>query len=445
MKTNVIVFVDVDETEQSCYSYREPHFAAARRRGLFCLTIARKNRSSLTRLYNDSDQVILLESLDEQSILASLSTLHSTYRIKALFCYAGQATRFGQIGVIVANICKSLGLTYSSAMSIGLCNDKFSMREALKEKGIASTAFALCHNQSQLIEQAEKIGYPLIAKPRFGARSAFIKKCHTLRELIEHYDIYRADFDQVLSRDSFGSFERPTGDGNFPGATILLESWIDGIEGSVECVIANGSVHPLIINEKLILTDRKNTILENLLITPPESFSSAQQQRIREYARLCIEAVGLDNAIAHFEFKMTSNGPIVIEINPRLGGLYVSSAFTDIAELDPWETYLDLLLNDNSIAERLAQAWSRVNRCTDRYAMIALYPDSPGRYREVTDTGTLQNKMEILQFEQLKDGAMVTSETEEHYLLKCWAKVKDTASARSLYREVSDLISPVID
>ncbi|MHA6195096.1 hypothetical protein ACX3YG_12070 [Pseudomonas wadenswilerensis] len=142
---------------------------------------------------------------------------------------------------------------------------------------------------------------------------------------------------------------------------------------------------------------------------------------------------------------MSSNGPIVIEINPRLGGLYVSSAFIDVAELNPWEIYLDLLFDSSRLTERLLEARKRVNDCADRFAMMALYPDTPGRYRQIVDTSILQSRSEILEFAQLEDGTVVTSETEEHYLLKCWARVENSIFAEKMYSEISNLIRPTIE
>lgn len=445
MNKDAIVFVDVDESEQPCYYYREPHFSVARQRGLVCLTVAKAQRPFLSRLSTHSDRVILIEELDECSLSRLILELSCEFRISALFCYPGQAGPNGQVGVIVARVCRQLGLHHASPESINACNDKFAMRKRLRESGLNSVPFALCHTREQLIAGATEIGYPLVAKPRFGARSAFIKICSNEQELLEHYQFYQYSYSSALSRDSLGKIECVDGIDNIPGSTILLEGWIGGTEGSVECVVGENIVYPLIINEKLVLTSRTCTILENLLITPPVSFSLSEQKIIRQYASECVKSVGLHTAIAHFEFKMTESGPIVIEINPRLGGLYVSSAFVDIAEINPWELYLDLLMNVGSVEDRLAQAMVEVDNNTDSYSMIALYPDRSGYYKGFSSLHHLENHPQILEFEQLPCPALVDSDAEEHYLLKCWAKVKGKADAVALYQEVLDHASPIVE
>lgn len=444
MKQNAIVFVDVDDSEYTCYRYREPHFLAARKRGLACLTVAKKGRRHLARLYADSDHLFLVERLDEETLLNVVEKVSKEYRLAAIFSYAGQATPDGQIGVTVANVCRVLGLHYSSPEGINACNDKFEMRRRLDEHAIPSVSYALCQSEAELIAGGLRIGYPLIAKPRFGARSAFIKKCKTEAELLEHYRVYQLGFDRSLSASSFGSCDIGV-DNNVPGATILLEEWIEGIEGTVECVATEKTVYPLIINEKLLMTDRSHTVLENLLITPPASFSSAQEKIIRDYARDCIEALGLNRAIAHVEFKMTHKGPLVIEVNPRLGGLYVDFAFTDIAELYPWDTYLDLLLNKTFLAASLRLAAERVRNTSRSYSMMAFYPDSPGVFKGFAGLNAVESNKKIREFDQFPFGSTVCSETEEYYLLKCWAEVKDSADAKALYQMLSRNINPIIE
>ena len=444
MKPDAIIFVDVDDSEYTCYRYREPHFLAARKRGLACLTVAKKDRRHLTRLYAESDELFLVERLDEESLLNAVEKVSKEYRLAAVFSYAGQATPDGQIGVTVANVCRSLGLHHSSPEGINACNDKFVMRRRLDEHAIPSVSYVLCQNEAELIAGGLEIGYPLIAKPRFGARSAFIKKCKTEAELLEHYRVYQLGFDRSLSASSFGGCDSGSKK-NIPGTTILLEEWIEGVEGTVECVVTENAVYPLIINEKLLMTDRSHTILENLLITPPESFSSVQEKIIRDYACQCIEALGLNRAIAHVEFKMTHKGPRLIEVNPRLGGLYVDLAFTEIAGLCPWETYLDLLLNKSCLATRLRLAEKRVRNTSMRYSMMAFYPNSSGVFKAFAGLNAVESSAKILEFDHFPFGSTVCSETEEYYLLKCWTEVESSAEAKAFYQMLSRNINPIIE
>ncbi|MDR0217440.1 MAG: ATP-grasp domain-containing protein [Enterobacteriaceae bacterium] len=449
MKPNAILFVDIDETKITHYTYREPHFAAAKKMGLLCLTIARQGRPHTERLFADSDKVYLLESLSSESLHEMVLILQQTYHLRGIFCHAGHASASGQMGCIVAEICQKIGLPHAPSSSIAACNNKFLMRQALQKKGIRSIRYALCHSEKALREQAELIGYPVMVKPPFGAGSAFIKKCHNWPELQSYYRVFTAHYQHSAFTDFLGNIQTyATHEGveyiNQPGQSLLLEEYIDGIEGTVECVSTQVFVHPVLINEKLILTEKQNTVLENLLISPPVSFTATEQEQIRHYAIACIQAVGLKNAIAHLEFRMTADGPVVIEINPRLGGLFVNSAFRDLAGLDPYQLYLAILLQEKEIDSQIKQGQQRAMAAQQHYAMIALYPQNSGYFQGIDNIEYIKQNPCVIECLSQSAGCFINAETEEHYLLRCWAKVHDATHARALHDEILAHVKPII-
>ncbi len=103
----------------------------------------------------------------------------------------------------------------------------------------------------------------------------------------------------------------------------------------MELVVAGDAVVPMIVHDKLKVTEKASTIYEDLLITPPATFSPRQTAEIMDYARDAVAATGLSDVLVHLEFRYEEGvGPQLLEINPRLGGLYVDQAFRDIAGLD---------------------------------------------------------------------------------------------------------------
>lgn len=449
MKPDAILFVDVDDAVIPNYNYRQPHFIAARQRGLTCLTAAVQSHRNIERLHADSDAVYFLEALTVAALQHLLDQLQSYYRVRAVFCHAGHTSAHGQVGCVVAKVCASLNMPYSTAAAIETCNNKFLMRQALQKKGIRSVDFALCHSEIQLQTQAQRIGYPVIAKPPFGAGSAFIKKCHDWPELKEHYHAFITGYHLAAMADFYGvmhQFKTLNGDIQHyqPGQSLLLEAYIDGTEGSVECVISNKHIHPILLNEKLILTNKSGTILENLLITPPVSFTATENDDIQRYATDCLSVVGLHNAIVHLEFRMTEAGPVVIEINPRLGGLYVNSALCDIAGIDPYQIYLALLLGEEDVDAQLTSARQRAASSTQHYAMLALYPENSGFFRGFENMEEVNKISAILEYEVHATNTYVDANIEEHYLFKCWAKVDGKDAAQALHDDMVTTLLPII-
>lgn len=450
MKQDAILFIDVDDSASVRYCYREPHFAVARAQGLACLTAGVAGREHLQRLRDDSDAVFLLDALNEQSILALVGRLDGQYQIRAIFCQAGHPSAQGEVGCIVAQACRRLGLVHSDPLAIAACNNKFLMRRALKKLGVRSVPFALCNNEQQLREGAEQVGYPLIAKPPFGGASAFIKKCSDWAQLRSHYAHFLADHASAAYADFYGcAHTLPEDDGQrreyLPGRSLLLEGFIPGIEGSVECVVAGDQVHALLINEKLMLTERSGTVLENLLISPPTSFTDAQCEQIRQYAVECLRAVGLTNAVVHFEFRMTDAGPVVIEINPRVGGLYVNAAFRDLAGIDPYQLYLSLLLGEPDVNARLDAGARQVAQASQHYSMLAIYPEHSGHFKGIEGLEWLAQQPAVLEYAQQESGHSIDADIEEHYLLKCWARVDDAAHAHAVHDAIRHNLRVIID
>jgi biotin carboxylase len=294
------------------------------------------------------------------------------------------------------------------------------------------------------------VGYPLIAKPPFGGASAFIKKCSDWAQLRSHYAHFLADHASAAYADFYGCAHTLPQEGGqrreyLPGRSLLLEGFIPGIEGSVECVVVGEQVHALLINEKLMLTERSGTVLENLLISPPTSFTDAQCEQIRQYAVECLHAVGLTNAVVHFEFRMTDAGPVVIEINPRVGGLYVNAAFRDLAGIDPYQLYLSLLLGEPDVNARLDAGARQVAQASQHYSMLAIYPEHSGHFKGIEGLEWLAQQPSVLEYAQQESGHFIDADIEEHYLLKCWAKVDDAAHAHAVHDAIRHNLRVIID
>ncbi len=449
MQIPAILFIDIDDNKIPSYNYRSPHFQAAKEKGLNCL-IATKNQKNIPALTQNCDELFLLKSISVKDILQLVDNLSSKYQIKAIFCHAGHTSKAAEVGAIVAEVCKILGLNYSPVDAIKACNNKFLMRMRLRESGIKSIEFTLCHNVEQLVNKAKEIGYPLIFKSPYGAGSSYIKKCDNEEELIKHYQLFTDTYQDSNMATFYPAAHDLILDGKIidhynPNKTILLEKYITGSEGTVECVIRNGEVYPLIINEKLVLTEKSGTILENLLICPAFSYTDEEKQQIKTYAAQCLTALGLKNDIVHLEFRLTKEGPVVIEVNPRLGGLYVDAAFNDIAGIDPYALYIDMLLGDTVYSHQiLNQAKVTADNCSDYYSMMVIYPEYSGYFEGFNHLDYLDSQENILKYDCYPSYNMVNAEVEENYLLKCWAKVGDASQALESYTTLLNIVTPNI-
>lgn len=445
-----VLFVQIESPVPSVTAYGHRHFDAARKMGFACLTAVMRPAGSTGGAEPDGDEVWPLETLTVDALLALLERLDGRYDIKAIFCHAGQASMLGEVGAIVAEVCRLTGRAHSDPAAVAACNNKFLMRSVLQRHGVRSVRHALCSDAAALREAAAEVGYPLIAKPPYGAGSAFTARCWEEGELSGHYHRFTSQRNAVTVADFFGAPHEIHLEGAAPvryapGESILLEEYIEGIEGSVECVIVDDVPYPVLVHEKLILTEKRGTVLENLLIAPPVSFTAAQTHAIKQYAVECLTALGLRNAIVHLEFRLTAEGPVVIEINPRLGGLYVDAAFRDIAGLDPYALYVALLTGADGLHERLRDACAHAAGGRQHYAMFALFPEHSGRFEGFEGLDVLTSDPAIIDFAvACPEGSAVQAEIEESYLLKGWAAVDGRAHALRLYGRLVGALKPVV-
>lgn len=129
----MLFYLDIDDAAIPRYNYREPHFIAARQRGLTCLTAVVQYRKHIKRLIADSDEICFLQELTVVALHNLLEQLQARYRIRAVFCQAGHTSALGQVGCVVAEVCANLNLPHSTSAGIAACNNKFLMRQALQK------------------------------------------------------------------------------------------------------------------------------------------------------------------------------------------------------------------------------------------------------------------------------------------------------------------------
>ena len=106
----------------------------------------------------------------------------------------------------------------TSVRTAWLCRDKPSMKEALREAGVPTAASAGVSTSAEAFEFAERVGFPLILKPRSGAGAS---------------GTVRVDSADELARALAG----------FGGAdSVAMEEFVEGHEGFYDTITINGSV-----------------------------------------------------------------------------------------------------------------------------------------------------------------------------------------------------------
>jgi cysteine synthase A len=119
----------------------------------------------------------------------------------------------------------------------------------------------------------------------------------------------------------------------------LVEEFMVGMECSVELLVVDGEVVVLGVTDKP--TGPLPTFIE-VGVSFPSCFHPAEIDRITQVAANAISAIGFNFGVAHVELKVTSQGPRVIEINPRIGGDPIPTLVKLATDQDYMETALRL-------------------------------------------------------------------------------------------------------
>ena len=235
---------------------------------------------------------------------------------------------------VVAKISRELGLSAMSEKVASICTNKYLQRNLFKKNNINIPFFQLYSEFDDLIGLVD---FPYIVKPIDSSASRGV--C-----IVENAEQLNNAFVQAV----FYSKERK----------VLVESFIEGREFSVETYTQGGLTTIIAITEKLLIGEEYGVFVEDTHIQPAR-LSEIEYNLIREEVLKAIRIIGLDNCPSHTEVKLNSHGVYIIEIACRLGGDYIAS------DLVPLSTGVDMLENliKISLGEKIAvdHKWNKVS------------------------------------------------------------------------------------
>ncbi|HEX6869876.1 MAG TPA: ATP-grasp domain-containing protein [Micromonosporaceae bacterium] len=221
------------------------------------------------------------------------------------------ATKYTMVGVMcwdeplvmpAAELAVEFGVPGLSMPGVHGCRDKFSCRTRLSIAGLEQPGFDLVADIDQARLAAARIGYPVIVKPRALGASMGVSLAADERELETAYRV--ADEASLV------------GDEPYRGGAVV-EGFADGPEISIDGAVHAGEYLPMFLA-------RKRTGLPPYFEELGHVVDSADPL-LRDGALMATlsrahRVLGIENGITHTEVRLTGRGPVIIEINGRLGG-----------------------------------------------------------------------------------------------------------------------------
>jgi biotin carboxylase len=207
--------------------------------------------------------------------------------------------------VPAAKVAQALGLPGLDPTAATAARDKSTSRALFRESGVPQPQSIPVADLAEAAEAAAQVGYPLIAKPRALGSSLGVVKIHNERELATGYAAAKA-----AKYHGTPTFERD----------VLIETYIDGPEISIDGYCHNGQYEPQFIAHKSL---GFAPYFEEVGHVVDAADPLVQSPEIRSVLQRAHSALGLRDGLTHSEIRLTSAGPILIEINGRPGGDYI--------------------------------------------------------------------------------------------------------------------------
>lgn len=239
----------------------------------------------------------VLDTLDAEAMTAEARRLAAAGPVRGVVCY--DEARI----LATARMAEALGLPTSPPSAIETCRDKHLTRQALATAGVPQAQSVAVRSLAEGHAAAERIGYPVVFKPRNLAAGFGVRRADGPDELASAYAHARS-----VSLPE--APERFTHD-------VLVEEYLDGPEISVDSACFDARVVPLAVAHKV------NGLPPSFEETGHRVDGADPLLDDPEFADLvdrAHRAVGFHTGMTHLELRRTAAGMKVVELNARLGG-----------------------------------------------------------------------------------------------------------------------------
>jgi biotin carboxylase len=248
---------------------------------------------------------------DLPRLVAAAEELARQHRIAGVFTY-------DEILVMAtSHIADRLGVPGFRPDSADRCRNKHRSRMTLAAAGLRQPRFELVHTAAEAARAAETLGYPVVVKPRGMAASIGVGRANGRTELQAAFVVA-----ERLSHSGPPAYE----------GGALVEELVVGPEISVDGAVSGGDYRPFCLARKQVgfhpyfeetghVVDGADPLLGGG--GAPRSGAGGGLQLDPELMAVLVaahRALGLRDGMTHTELRLTEHGPVIIEVNARLGG-----------------------------------------------------------------------------------------------------------------------------
>lgn len=204
-----------------------------------------------------------------------------------------------------AVLAERLGLSYHGRDTIRGLTDKAEQRAVLNAAAVSSVRQSVVTGTADFATALDGLQFPVVVKPARSSGSRQTYRCDDAAE-------YRKTVEHILTMPDAECWviEELLPPGSHPAG-----SWL-GDYVSVESLVQPGRISHLAITDKLPLAPP----FREAGMVLPSALPAGLQADITDLTDRAIHALGITSGIVQTEVKLCPEGPVIIEVNGRLGG-----------------------------------------------------------------------------------------------------------------------------
>lgn len=287
------------------------------------------------------------------------------------------------------------GIPGLSARNAVLCRDKPTMKEFLREHGVATAQSLGADTLDEARAFAERVGYPLIVKPRAGAGAQGTSRVDN------HEQLAAAAREFNLGR----------------GGSCAIEEFIEGHEGFYDTLSIDSHVHLEFVTHYYpgVLEAMRHRNVSPYFITS-NRVNSPGYDEVRAMGRKVIASMGLGTTPTHMEWFFGPKGLKFSEIGARPPGVGTWDLYCAANGFDLYRQWAMAVVHG-----KLDQQPSRQFAA----AMIALRPDRDGRIAGYSGFDEVQRRVGHMLIDwHLPPVGQATQPVDAGYMANAWIRVR---------------------
>ena len=293
-----------------------------------------------------------------------------------------------------AQVREARGIPGTSVRTTWLCRDKPSMKEILRQAGVPTAASTAADTADQVVDFVNRIGFPVILKPRAGAGAQGTVRVDSMAEL-----------QSALA--AFGNAD-----------SIAVEEFVEGHEGFYDTIAINGHiVHDWATHYyPNVLEAMRHRWISPQFVTTNRLNDSPFYAEVRELGARVIDALGIPTSATHMEWFYGPKGLRFSEIGCRPPGVGAWDVYSAANDVDVYREWANAIVH-GSTERPMSRNYSA--------GIVALRPERDGQISGYSGLDEINSRHgEWIIDAHLPDPGTGTQPVEAGYMANAWVRMR---------------------